>query len=230
MNDSNPKAVDFLGYEIALVEDDDGKMYVPLKRLCEILGINHNRQRRKIKDYNLCKWKIMPVPGIDGNNYRMFCVRFDDLGWLRGEATTVRSELVGKLIAYLEESWRERYWRERSEEGRDLPKVPDNAGSLIAQFSNEIQDSLSQIRETIHRYERYAIYKEVYAAKSPIMLSILSGLSKDLTKLSQEIDDGFHDMLDVNDYWRWCCCNDPEAAKELGKEMESLANQGHRID
>lgn len=41
MNYSTKQAVDFLGYEIALIEDDDGNMYVPLKRVCEILGIDY---------------------------------------------------------------------------------------------------------------------------------------------------------------------------------------------
>jgi len=228
MIDSNPKAVDFLGYEIALIEDEDGKTYVPLKRLCEILGISQSKHSKMIKDDNLCHWKIIPVPGANGKKTKVFCLPFDQFcRWIiRIAPHSVRPEISEEFFDYQTKMREEQYWRERSEEGRDLPKVPDNAYCLITQFSGEIQESLRQIRDTIHDYEEYAIYKEVYATKSPIMLSILAGLSKDLAKLSKEIADGFHLMLDVNDYWRWSCCNSPEAAEELRKEMESLANQG----
>jgi hypothetical protein len=232
MNNSTEQAVDFLGHQINCVHDADGTPYLPLKWLCEILGIDDKGQRREVKDRGGYHWKMLSVKGADGRHRNMLCLRFDDLyAWLLTvDAHTVRRELVGRFVAYREAFGREQYWRERSEEGRDLPKVPDNASFLIDGFSNEIRESLMQIRDTIRSYERYAIYKEVYAANSPIVLSILAGLSKDLAKLSEEVTNGFHTMLDVNDYWLWCCCNDAKAAKELGKELESLANQGHRID
>ena len=74
MINSNPKAVDFLGYKIDSVEDDDGAAYVPLKRLCDILGIDHNLQRRDIKDDGAYDWKMVPVKGADGGHRKMFCL------------------------------------------------------------------------------------------------------------------------------------------------------------
>jgi hypothetical protein len=50
----------------------------------------------------------------------------------------------------------EQYWRERSEEGRNLPPVPENCERLVDLLSRDIQASLRQIRHSIDDYEEYA--------------------------------------------------------------------------
>lgn len=125
-----------------------------------------------------------------------------------------------------QDDWREQYWRERSEEGRNLPRVPENCERLVDLLSKDIQAALRQMRKTFDQYEEYAMYRRVAATNSPIDLSILEGLRKNLTRLADETDDEFHDMLGGYDYWRWSCCNEPETAKELKKEMEKLAEHG----
>jgi hypothetical protein len=81
--------------------------------------------------------------------------------------------------------WRERYWRERSEEGRNMPKVPENCERLVALLSEDIQASLSQIRHTIDEYEEYAGDRQMNALESPIDLSILEGLRQEMERLAK---------------------------------------------
>jgi metal-responsive CopG/Arc/MetJ family transcriptional regulator len=144
------------------------------------------------------------------------------------KGTPNRDEEVRVAVEKMVELYRhnqERYWKERSEEGRDLPKVPGNSHHLIDLLSKEIQESLRQIRDTIHDYEEYSMYRQESAVKSPIDLSILAHLRDDLAELAEKMGEEFHLMLGGNDYWRWSCCNDAEVAKELGREMESLAER-----
>jgi hypothetical protein len=60
---SDPQVVDFLGYEIDLVEDHDGEAYVPLKRLCEILGIDHKWEMKKVKTEGIIQRKGFACAG-----------------------------------------------------------------------------------------------------------------------------------------------------------------------
>jgi len=124
----------------------------------------------------------------------------------------------------------EQYWSERSEKGRNLPEVPANCERLVRLLSEEIQASLSKMRDTIDYYERYSILRQVYATQFPIDLTILTHLRDDLANLAEETNEGFHTMLDVNDYWRWCCCNEPDGAQVLRKEMDALVKQGSEMN
>lgn len=120
----------------------------------------------------------------------------------------------------------EQYWRERSEEGRNMPAAPENCERLVDLLSKDIQAALRQIRHSIDQYEEYARNRQMNALTSPIDLSILEGLRNDLAKLVDETDERFHDMLGGNDYWRWSCCNESETTEALRQEMERLARFG----
>lgn len=93
-------------------------------------------------------------------------------------------------------------------------------------LSRDIQASLGQIRHTIDQYEEYAENRQMNALNSPIDLSILRGLRNELTKFAYEIDERYFHTLGGSDYWRWSCCNEPEAAEALRKEMDTLAKYG----
>ena len=71
---STHQAVDFLGHQINYVLDDDGAPYVPLKWLCEILGLNHDRERRETRNRGLFNWKMLSVKGADGRHRNMLCL------------------------------------------------------------------------------------------------------------------------------------------------------------
>jgi len=99
-------AVDFFGYEITSVEDDDGAIYVPLKRLCEILGVDHKWQLKKVKSEEVFNGKILSVPGKDGRHRRTYCLPFEKLYfWLfRVDPNTVRTEIIETILEYRTES------------------------------------------------------------------------------------------------------------------------------
>jgi hypothetical protein len=107
MKDSKPKAVDVLGYQIDLVKDDDGNLYVPLMRVCEILGIDHKSEIKHVKRgkvyYN---GRVLPVPAKDGKHLRMLCLPVKRMySWMRGlDHDKVRPEMIQKLLEFRDES------------------------------------------------------------------------------------------------------------------------------
>ena len=74
MKTKQQHAVDFLGHRINCVHDADGTPYVPLKWLCEILGISNNEQRNEIKHYVSFNGEMVSVKLADGRYRKMFCL------------------------------------------------------------------------------------------------------------------------------------------------------------
>ena len=98
-------AVDFLGYEIALIQDDDGKMYVPLKRECEILGIDPKSQVKSVKRYGIYDEKVLPVLSENGRYRKMLCLSVKRMrSWMRGvNHSKVRPDMVQRLFEWRDE-------------------------------------------------------------------------------------------------------------------------------
>ena len=105
MSNSIQNVLDFLGYHINCTQDADGSHYVPLKWMCETLGVDHNRQRRAIKDSGICDWKMMSLKGPDGRYRKMLCLPLRQTGeWLNTlNPNTVRTEIRKPLLQYQKE-------------------------------------------------------------------------------------------------------------------------------
>lgn len=106
MKDSTECVVDFLGYEITLIHDEDGNEYVPLKRLCEILGIDHRKAMNKVKGEDIFSGRVLYVTGKDCRQRKMYCLPLKKMYfWLfRVDPNTVRPEIIERLLEYRDES------------------------------------------------------------------------------------------------------------------------------
>jgi hypothetical protein len=98
--------VDFLGHKINCIQDADGTPYVPLKWLCEILGIDPDGQRRSVKGRGIYEWKMLSVKGTDGRHRKMLCLPQKQLCFWSYivNANTVRPEIRERLLEYQQES------------------------------------------------------------------------------------------------------------------------------
>lgn len=70
---------------VAIVAGSDVQKLVPIKPLCEVLGINYASQYTKLKeDEDLCSVVVLsPTTGADGKTYEMACIPFEFVfGWL----------------------------------------------------------------------------------------------------------------------------------------------------
>ena len=95
----------FHGDQITSVRTGDGVVYVPVKRLCEHLGIDHNRQTSKLQKDARFNCRHMSATGNDGKYYKMLCLPLDEIeGWLLSiSANKVRPDLRDKLVRYQKE-------------------------------------------------------------------------------------------------------------------------------
>lgn len=72
------------GIEIVTVERD-GETYVPIKPICQALGIEAAPQREKLQndEFFNSAGTIIVSTGADGKHYEMYCIRLRDVyGWL----------------------------------------------------------------------------------------------------------------------------------------------------
>lgn len=72
------------GVDIVTV-DKDGETYVPIKQICEAIGIDAKSQRAKLQEDEFFApvGVIITSTGADGKQYDMYCLRLRDIyGWL----------------------------------------------------------------------------------------------------------------------------------------------------
>ncbi|GAC1543363.1 MAG: hypothetical protein NVS2B7_17080 [Herpetosiphon sp.] len=102
------KTVLFYGDElIGVQEPGSGNIFVPLKRLCDNLGIQQQRQAQRIRDHEVLRRGFTTLP-IDtaGNVQDAQCLRLDLIPlWLAGiNANRVAPEIREKLVRYQAEA------------------------------------------------------------------------------------------------------------------------------
>jgi len=89
---------------IVIVIDESGQKFVPVKPICEALGIDYSGQLQKMKDDDiLCSvMELCPTTGADGKEYKMSCIPLKYvLGWLFGiSSKSVKEEIREALKVY----------------------------------------------------------------------------------------------------------------------------------
>lgn len=100
--------VPFHGDVIDAVADDNGSVWVPLKRPCEALGLDPEGQRQRLKRQ---AWSVtckMQAAGFDGKSYEMFMLHLDCVPmWLATvTAKQVDKAVLPKLTLYQKEAAR----------------------------------------------------------------------------------------------------------------------------
>ncbi|MBX0326962.1 phage antirepressor N-terminal domain-containing protein [Oscillochloris sp. ZM17-4] len=103
------RAVEFYGDNLVAVQAEGG-IYVPVKRVCEALGIDWESQRQRImRDEVLNSVAcVIQATGTDGKRYDMVCLPDDMLhGWLFGvSAERIKPENREQLLRYKRECYR----------------------------------------------------------------------------------------------------------------------------
>ena len=103
MSDNAIVKVNFHGDELWAIEKDS-KVWVPLRRPCEALGLDEEGQRQKLKKQPWATTCLMQAVADDGKNREMFCVALESMPmWMATiEPTRVKGgdRIKAKLIAY----------------------------------------------------------------------------------------------------------------------------------
>jgi hypothetical protein len=107
------QAVDFYGDQVLAAQTADAQVWVPLRPLCEHLGLDWSAQYRRLnRDPVLAPEQGVAVMATPGGPQELVCLPLKLLpGWLFGiQAARVRPELRAKIIQYQRDCY-EVLWR-----------------------------------------------------------------------------------------------------------------------
>jgi hypothetical protein len=95
---------DFHGDALSCIEQD-GRLWVAVKPVCEALGIDNKGQQAKLSTKTWAVVEFISTTGADGKRYEMSCLDLDSLPmWLATiEPARVRAEVRAKLETYQKE-------------------------------------------------------------------------------------------------------------------------------
>lgn len=104
------REIGFYGDQIVAVKVENGEVYVPLRPICDLIGVNWPAQFRRInRDPVLSRRKSsVAVTATDGKERELLCLPLDYLsGWLFGlNANRVDESIRDRLIRYQDECYR----------------------------------------------------------------------------------------------------------------------------
>ena len=92
------------GVDIYAVKDDNGKEIVPVKPICQAIGVHPNPQLSKIKEHPIYSsvTTLRVATGADGKEYEMLCIDAEFVyGWLLSiNPDNVSDQIRDNLIKY----------------------------------------------------------------------------------------------------------------------------------
>jgi hypothetical protein len=101
------RSIDFYGDELIAMRTDDSTIWVPIRHLCDALGVERTAQMRRIERDPVLNAELRnaPVTLPDGRTFEMACLPLKYVrGWLFGINTNrVKEEIRDKLIQYQRE-------------------------------------------------------------------------------------------------------------------------------
>jgi hypothetical protein len=156
------RTVDFYGDQLVggLVRLDDGTLiYVPVKPICDYLGVDWSSQRRRIlRDEVLAEGMVIMTIPSSGGPQRVNCLPLDLLpGFLFGiESKRVRPELQEKIARYRREAFRILWeaFRPQVEPATDLAAPAGRSGAEIAyEIATAVQHLARQQMELERRID-----------------------------------------------------------------------------
>ncbi len=121
--------IPFHGDTLYLLEHE-GEPYVPVRPICEALGLSWGKQTEKLKEQ---RWKcsLMATVALDGKRREMLCIPLRKLpGWLYAiSPAKVRPDIRPKLERYQDECdevlWR--HWRGEGAHGKGAPPLSERS-------------------------------------------------------------------------------------------------------
>lgn len=95
---------------VNILATNDAKKLVPIKPICEVLGVDHDSQRKKLRTHPILSsvTALSTVTGRDGKQYEMVCLPLEYIfGWLFTiHPDNVSPEAADGVIKYQKECYR----------------------------------------------------------------------------------------------------------------------------
>lgn len=137
---------------------EDGLFFVPVKPLCEALGISHQAQQDVLKKHPI--WgpvvTLRVTTGGDGKQYEMLCIPLKyAFGWLMGiDARSVKPDAYESVVRYQEAAYDalyDRFFLEPAMQKRKLLLIleKENAILLAEMQKKEISQRIKEMKSEI---------------------------------------------------------------------------------
>lgn len=139
---------------------EDGQIFVPVKPICEALGVAHQVQQDVIKKHPI--WgsviTLRVTTGGDGKQYEMLCIPLKyAFGWLMGiDARSVKPEAYESVIRYQEAAYDalyDRFFLEPAQQKRKLFLLLEKENAILQLelerklLSERIKDAKAELIE-----------------------------------------------------------------------------------
>ena len=76
----------------------NGNLWIPVKRICECLGIDEEAQRQRLSRAKWARTCMVQVPDSRGHEQPMFCIHIDSLPMLQ-RRRNVRSSSIWRRVS-----------------------------------------------------------------------------------------------------------------------------------
>ena len=132
---------------VDIVATSDEMRLVPIKPICEALGIDRKRQQDKIKEHSILSsvGGLKPLTGADGKQYEMFCLPMKYVfGWLFTiNPANVSEESRDNLIRYQQECYEAlfRYFTARTEFVEQKQKEIDRQLTIVEEAKEHFKSA-----------------------------------------------------------------------------------------
>ena len=141
------------GVEIFAVKDEDNQVFVPVKPLCEAIGVAYERQYSKVKEHPILNSVITlrVTTGADGKQYEMVCLPHEFIyGWI----FTINPKNVSEgardnVVRYQKQCYKALYdyFNGKSRRQQDLLDAEHQAVARLNDIDERIRESDNRTKE-----------------------------------------------------------------------------------
>lgn len=141
------------GVEIYAVKSDDGSILVPVKPICEAIGVRFDTQYEKLQKHPILS-SVIPLrgtTGADGKTYEMVCLPLEYVyGWIFTiNPKNVSEDARDNVIRYQKKCYEVlyAYFHGKSQRQQDLLDAERQAVARLTALEEQIAESDSRIKE-----------------------------------------------------------------------------------
>lgn len=148
------------GAEIYAVKNESGEIYVPVKPICEAIGVSVQGQHLKLKEDPILASTInlRLMEGDTGKNREMVCLPLEYVyGWIfRIDSRNVKPEASDSVLRYQKECYNAlyRHFFTQAEKQRDINRAEAAELENLRQLISEEKEVKIRIKESKERIDK----------------------------------------------------------------------------
>lgn len=148
------------GAEIYAVRNENGETYVPIKPICEAIGVSHQKQIEKLNEDEILSSTVTlrVTVGADGKDREMVCLPLEYVyGWLFTiNPKNVKAESRESVIRYKKECYDVfcRHFFTQVEKQRDINRAEAEELENLRQLIEEEKDVEMRIKESKEKIDK----------------------------------------------------------------------------